>query len=275
MRQVFANVLAAPFVGGAILFLYLSWIQDGDYALWIIPCVLGAALIYILSPQINWWWYSRHPPALSPGLVNLLERYCGFYFRLNPAGKKRFQDRVALFRIGTDWTPMAWPEDVLPPDVELALAAQAVTLTFFRPVFLFDKFEKVIIYPKPFPTPEYPFEHASELFEPDGCLLFSAEQVMQTFLQPARQYNIGLHEYAKAFVLSYPAEPYPDLSADDTWEQLERLSGMTRAYVEAVIGLAGIEPLPVAIHHYFVFPEQFRKALPAVAGAFDLIFAKK
>lgn len=272
MRQVFANFLAAPFVGGALLFLYLTWTRDIDYAPWIIPFVVGSALIYILGPQINWWWYSRHPLDLSPGLTELLERFCGFYQRLDAAGKKRFRERVGLFRMGTDWDPIAWPDGVLPPDVELALAAQAVMLTFNRPTFLFEKFEKVIVYPKAFPTPEYPFLHSSELYEPDGCLLFAAEQVMTGFLQANQFYNVGLHEYAKAFVLTYPNESYPVISASDIWEQLQLVSGLTREQVESLIGIAGVEPLPVAIHHYFVFPEQFRKIFPEKAVAFDQIF---
>lgn len=270
MRQAFANYLALPFVGGAILFLYLAW-QDSDYAVWIIPFVLAAALIYVLGPQINWWWYTRHPRDLSPGLTATLERFCGYYRRLDATGKKRFRERVGLFLAGTDWEPLAWPDDILPPDVTLALAAQAVTLTFHQPRFLFEKFEKVLIYPKPFATPEYPFLHTSELFEPDGCLLFSAEQVMAGFVQPGA-YNIGLHEYARAFIHTYPAEPYPDLSAPDTWEKLQQASGFPREQVDAIIGIAGVEPLPVAMHHYFIFPEIFRQIMPKHAAAFDRIF---
>jgi hypothetical protein len=272
MRQVFANYLAAPFAGGAILFLYLTWTQDLDYAPWIIPFVLMTALIYVLGPQINWWWYNRYPQDLSPGLTDLLERFCRFYQRLDATEKKRFRERVALFQAGTDWDPMGWPDDVLPPDVEVALAAQAVMLTFSRPKFLFEKFEKVVVYPKPFPTPEYPFFHGSELFEPDGCLLFSAEQVMAGFLQVNIHYNVGLHEYAKAFILTYPNEPYPAALAPDVWEKLQQASGLSREQVESAIGIAGVEPLPVAIHHYFVFPEPFRKIFPEQAAAFDQIF---
>lgn len=274
MRQIFANALAAPFVGGAILFLYLAWSQDSDYAPWMIPFVIVAGLIYTFNPQINWWWYTRHPPQLSPGLIDLLERFHVFYGRLNKAGKQRFCERIALYRMGTDWEPVAWPEEILPPDVETALAAQAVTLTFNEPEFLLEKFEKVIVYPKPFPTPEYPFAHASELYEADGCLLFSAEQVMQGYLAPGKWYNIAMHEYAKAFVLMYPGKSYPDLTADDTWEKLEATSGMSREHVESIIGIAGVDALPVAIHHYFTFPDRFPEIMPEAAELLDGVFAK-
>jgi hypothetical protein len=271
MRQIFANLLAAPFVGGALFFLYLSW-KDSDNAPGIIPFVLVAGLIWAFAPQINWWWYSRRPPALSAGLQNLLERFSGFYRRLDAAGQKRFRDRVALCMMGTEWMPVAWPDEAVPPDVQLAIATQAVTLTFNRPAILFDKFEKVIVYPLPFPSPEHDYLHASELHQEDGCLLFSAEQLMPAFFQPGTLYNIGLHEYAKAFVLTYPAEAYPDLSAEDIWTRLQTISLMSREHIESVIGMAGVEPLPVAIHHYFTFPEQFRAVLPEKAVALDRIF---
>jgi hypothetical protein len=32
--------------------------------------------------------------------------------------------------------------------------------------------------------------------------------------------------------------------------------------VESVIGLAGIDPLPVMMHHYRIFPEAFRRVFP-------------
>jgi len=271
MRQSFANLLAAPFVGGALFFLYLAW-KNSDYALYIIPFVLVAALIWIFAPQINWRWYSRNPPALPVGLRVMLERFSGFYLRLNESEKKRFRDRTALFMMGTEWMPMGWPDETMPPDVQFALAVQAVTLTFNKPRFLFDKFEKVVVYPLPFPSPEHDVVHASELYEEDGCLLFSAEQLMQAFVQPGIMYNIGLHEYAKAFVLTWPHETWPDLQAEDIWDKLEAASRMPKEHIESVVGLPVEDPLPVAIHHYFTFPETFRALLPENAVAFDSVF---
>jgi len=269
---MFSNYLAAPFVFLAIFFLYLAWKVDNEYAFGLIPLVVIATLIHVFSPQINWWWYSRRPPKLEPGLANLLERFSVFFQRLSPPDKQKFRDRIVLYRMGTDWEPMAFEGEAVPSDVQFVLAHQAVMLTFHREKFLFDKFEKVIVYPLPFATPEHPFDHASELYEPDGCLLFSAEQVMRAFTEPAEWYNVALHEYAKAFVLTYPDEPYPVFAEEDVWEKLQVASGMPQRHVESVIGIRGVEVLPVAIHHYFTFPEQFRAVFAAEAEALDGIF---
>ncbi len=273
MRQTFATLLLAPFVAGALFFLYMAW-QDSDYAPAIIPFVIGGAAVWIFSPQINWWWYSRRPPELPAGLQQLIERSSVFYRNLSSAQKQRFRQRVALFTMAVDWIPMGWPEERVPLDIQIGLAIQAVTLTFNEPKFLFDAFEKVVVYPRPFPSPEHDYLHASELYAPDGCLLFSAEQLMISLLQPGSMYNIGMHEYARAFIRMYPNKPYPILlDSAEIWSRLEACSRMSRAHVESVIGIAGVEPLPVAIHHYFSFPQRFRAEMPEAAAALDEVFS--
>lgn len=270
---MFSNYLGAPFVLLSLVFLYMAWEVDSDYAVWMIPTVVIAAFIYSFAPQINWWWYRRRPPELEPGLTKLLERFSRFYQALSPENRRKFRTRVAMFRMGTDWEALAFEDESVPPDVQLALASTAVMLTFPLEQFLLPKFEKVIVYPRPFPTPEHPYDHASELFAPDGCLLFSAEQVVQAFAEPSLWYNVALHEYARAYVISYPEKPYPAFTGDDVWEKLEAASGMPRGHVESVIGIKGAEPLPVAIHHHFTFPDRFREIFPQESADFNRIFS--
>ena len=269
---MFAYLLALPFLLTTLWFLYLAWSIDSKYAPWMIPFLVIGAMIIVLSPQINWWWYTRRPGKLSKELSHLLGRFCPYYQNLSIDDKKKFEGRIFLFRMGVNWTPIGWPEEELPPDVALALSAQAVALTFHREQFLFPTFEKVIIYPKPFPSPEHPYAHSSELFEPDGCLIFSAENVMRAFLNPGRFYQVGLHEYAKAFLLAYPNEDWPEFNSETTWQMLSSLSGMSREHVENAVGLSGLDALPVAIHHFFVFPDYFKKAFPKEYEQLEKIF---
>lgn len=91
-------------------------------------------------------------------------------------------------------------------------------------------------------------------------------------MQPGAMYNIGLHEYAKAFMLTWPHEAWPDLQTEGIWDNLEAASRMPREHIESVVGLPVEDPLPVAIHHYFTFPEAFRAVLPEKSASFDRIF---
>jgi hypothetical protein len=260
---MFSSRLAAPFVVGALFILYLSWEYGSQWAIWMAPMVLVSALIYVFSPQINWWYYSRYPRPLPEQERGLLADHADFYNRLDALGKQRFEARVRLFVMGTDWMALGWPDgqEEVPADIQLVLATQAVTLTWNKEDVLLAPFEQVVVYPKPFPSPEYPFAHASELYAPDGCLIFSAEQVMRAFIQPTVWYNVGLHEFAKAMVMRYPALPWPE--AGDIWDRLEEVSNMSRSHVESVIGLAGIDSLPVMIHHYRIFPDRFAAVFPS------------
>jgi hypothetical protein len=270
-----ANRIAFFFLLPALLLLYLAWDVNPGYAPAMVPFILGAVLIYILAPQINWWWYNRWPSELSKDLTRLLEQFFPYYNKCSPLEQKQFRIRVAMFTMGVDWMPKGFQEDEVPIDVKTMLAAQAIMLTFKKPEYLFKQFEKVIVYPLPFPSPEYPFAHASEMYEADGCLLFSAQQVTQAFIQPDLFFNVALYEYAKVYMLTYPDENYPACTEIDIWDQLEQVSNMNRAFVEATIGLAGINPLPVLIHHYFNFPKTFQARMPEACRQLDEMFGTK
>lgn len=268
-----ANKFLAPFAVLALLFLYLAWEVDPGYAKYLIPCLVVAALIYVSSPQINWWWWQRNPPDLEPQLHAWLEHNSLFYNSLPAAERRHFRSRIFLHRENIDWTPMAWPDEKVPTDVQLAIASQAAMLTLGRPDFLFSKFEKVIVYPKPFLSPEHPQPHASELFEPDGCLIFSAEQLMFATMQPGQFFNPVLYEYARAFALSFPETRLPIFPDEaPVWEKLAQVGGHTRPQIEETIGLPNLDATAAAVHHFFTFPVRFAAVFPAEAEAMRQAF---
>jgi Glucose-regulated metallo-peptidase M90 len=253
MRTGFAHLVAAPFAVAAIIVLFFAWESDQNLAYWLIPCLLGLSFTYVFSPQINWWWYSKRPPELEPAIVQRLQNL-PFYARLEEAQQLKFRQRLALTRMNTEWTLNGFPIDEMPPDLQTAIASQAVIATWNRPdgQYFFPKYEKVIAFPKSFLSPEHPYNHQSERYDgEDKCLMFSAEAVMKAFMEPTRYFNVALYEYARLLLsedMKVPFE-YPD----DIWDQLEQASGMTREQVEQTIGLTGIEPGPVLIHHQAVF----------------------
>ncbi len=267
-----AHKLLAPFVFLALLFLYLAWEVDPGYAKYLIPCLVAAALIYVSSPQINWWWWRRNPPDLEPQLHAWLEHNSLFYNSLSAVERRHFRSRIFLQRENIDWTPMAWPDEKVPTDVQLAIASQAAMLTFGHEDFLFEKFEKIIVYPKPFLSPEHPEPHASELFEPDGCLIFSAEQAMLAAMQPGRFFDPVLYEYARAFALSFPEKALPVLMDETSvWEKLAKV-GHARPQIEETIGLPNLDAQAVAVHHFFTFPARFAAVFPTEAEAMRQVF---
>lgn len=269
---MFSRIVSIPFVLLALTALYLAWEVDQKYALYLIPAALGLSLIHIFSPQIDWWWYKRRTPELAPPLRQLIEKGCKFYQQLQADEKSHFRQRVFLFSISFEYMPQG--RETMPEDLKAMIAASAATLTFYKKDFLLRKFENIILYPYPFPTPQYQEKfHASEIYEEDGVIMFAAEQLARGFMQSDQYYNIALHEFAKVYQYQYPKEPWPDIT-DEHWDALAQISGFSREAITKWINLDDIEPFPVSVSHFFVFPEKFKEVLPEIFETYTAIFTK-
>lgn len=265
-----SKILAIPFVLAALVFLYLTWEVDSRYSWYIVPFVVALALIFVLSPQIDWWWHKKRPPRLRPKIQGLLERFLPYYQKLSESEKQRFRDRVALYMMAIDF--QAKGMDDVPADLQAVVAASAVQLTFGQADFLLTPFEYIIFYPQPFPSPQYPEHfHASEIYEEDGVMIFSAEQLMKGFLQPMQFYPIGLHECAKAWERIHLQQDWPELGAA-IWSDLQAISGFSREAIQRWINLDSIPVRPVSVALFFTFPERFQQHLPELYDQYSLIF---
>ena len=243
-----------------IAVFYLIWEEGSQYAIYMVPLVIALAVIYILSPQIDWWWYKRRPPALYPQLKQLFSRHLPFYNQLLPKYKPRFEHRVMMYRMANDFIPQKIEE--VPVDIEAMTAANIVQLTFGLEDYRMPAFEHIVLCPGPFPSPQYPeHTHVSEIYEEDKTILFSMEHLVHGTINSKKNYNIGLHEYARVLIHSYPNKPYPQLP-DDIWEQLEAVSGFSEEYIRKHIGRPDVKPLPACIVLFFTFPQKFQAMLP-------------
>ena len=266
--------LSMPFVIIAGCLLVTShFAEDGFYGRIAIPFVIGAAICYILAPQINWRFYLKNPPKMDPGLHRLLETKVEFYQAMHPFERKKFRDRVMLFIEAVDFK--AQVSDEFPSDMKICIACSAVRLLQGRGDYFFPKFENIILYPHPFPSPQFPENwHVSEIFEEDGVVLFAAKPLLLGFLTPKKYYDIALHEYAKVYRISYPNLDYPDLQ-ENLWTELEKISGFSKEIITKSIGLPAIELWPVAVVHFFVYPKRFQSALPDLFRKMDAVFQTK
>ncbi|MFK7936289.1 MAG: zinc-dependent peptidase [Saprospiraceae bacterium] len=270
---MFLRLLAFPFLMAVIGCLYLAWEVDRSYAIIILPLVLVLALLYIFSPQVEWWRAQSHPPQLDRGMRLLLEKYSIFYQSLDERGREKFRNRVVWFIMAKEFHGQIMEQ--VPEDIKGVVAMNAVHLTFYQEDYLFKKFENIVIYAHPFPSPQYlEHWHTSEIHVEDGAILFSAEHLMPSFLNPQKYYNIGLHEFAKIQILTYSNFDYPT-GETLSWEKIEAISGWTEEFVSAWIGLPNIELLPVTIVAYFTFPIDFQRKSSEVFNQLQAIFNKK
>lgn len=268
-----SKALLAPFVFGSLIFLYLAWDVRSSYAMYMVPCVIGIAVVYMMSPQIDWWWHQRRPPELPAMLRHLINTQLPFYQELDVEEKTRFRNRMVWYMEATEFMPQGM--ESVPLDIKGVIAATVVQMTFGLEDYRLSKFEHIIVYPHPFPSPQFPDKwHASEIYEEDGVIMFSAEQLMPAFLQPQRYFSIGLYEYARVFRRCYPGVSFPVFD-ENSWPALEQVSGFQKSLIEKWVGLPNLDVTAVAVVFFFVFPEKFRAILPEAYEKLAEIFRQQ
>jgi hypothetical protein len=227
----------------------------------------------MMGPQIDWWWYQRHPPDLPLPLRQMLNNRVAFYQNLTAAEKQKFRHRAALYMEANEFIPKSM--EGVPPDVKGAVACSVAQLTLGLNDFLLNKFEHIVIYGHPFPSPQFPHHwHTCEHQTEDGVVLFSAEQLMPAFLEPTRYFHIGIYEFARVFRYSYPGIKFPE-SYENFWEQTAMISGFTRRMIESYIGLPDIDETAVMVGLFFTFPKRMQKVTPYVYESLAAIFNQR
>jgi len=266
-----ARLISIPFLILTAVFGYLTLEKNDIYPYILLALVIALALIYTFSPQINWWWYKRFPPDIDKHMRQLLIKHLPFYNNLSVTDKKKFRNRMALYMMAVDFMPKGW--DNVPSDIKGVVAANIVQMTFNQKDFLLPKFERIVVYTIPFPSPQFPKTlHASEIYAADGVLLFSAQQMMLPLLQPQQYYNLVLHEYIKVYQLSYPNKAYPKLKEED-WQILTQISKFKKEQVTGIIGLPGIDPTVVSGTLFFTHPKKYKEIAPKWYKKWEAIFA--
>lgn len=265
--------LAIPFILLLGLGVYLTIQVDTSWSLLMISMVVILVAGFVLSPQINWWWWQRNPPDLPPEMAQLLATKLPFYQQLTTEDQREFRRRMFLFNEGTNFMPQVLEK--MPLDAKVMIASAPVTMTFRQPEFLFANFENVIVYPHPFPSPQYEQKfHASEIYEPDGVVMFCLEHVLRGFIDPKQYLNPSWYEYARVFKITYPAYDYGDWSAV-SWEKLQSISNFSHEALERWIGLPDLDLEAMGTSFYFIFPQRFQKVLPELHETLNKVFLKK
>ncbi|RMG87233.1 MAG: hypothetical protein D6714_02800 [Bacteroidetes bacterium] len=256
----------------ALYYLYMAFENGGGvYAFYLVGCVLVLSVIYIFSPQIDWWWYRRRPPQLPAQIRAMLQKN-RFYQSLTAEGKKRFRDRMALYKHANDF--QAKGPDSVPLDIQYAVAAAAVTVTWGEDDFLMAPYEHIYIYAHPFPSPQFPKHwHTSEHYPEDGVVLFSAGHLFKGTLEPEKYFHSGLYEFGRIYRALHSDKNYPTLSTD-LWPAIEQISGFKQKGIEAWIGLPEVDLFGVMVVLFFVFPEKMKRILPEQYDQLRQIFTR-
>jgi len=231
----------------------LATLQLGEEWAWtIIPPVMGVAAIFSLAPQIKLWYWERWPPDLATEYAPLLDRF-EFYLRLDLAGKREFRRRAFLLREKLNFRGQG--VETIPEDVQVMVAASATCITYGRKEYTFGDVETVVFYPHIFPSPAHQILHASELFAPDGVIIYTLPFLARSVIEPNAYLQLGMYEFARAYQLVYPGATFPVLS----WDQIQQISGFREDKIKEFIGLPDIDRGAIGVVLYFTHAPSFQR----------------
>lgn len=265
--------LALPFGLLLALGLYLTLQVNESWSILMVASLVILVASFILAPQINWWWWQRFPPDLPTEMGQLLERHSALYTNLAKEEKREFRRRIFLFHHGHNFMPQVLEK--MPLDAQVMIASAPVSMTFNQNEFLFPNFENIVVYPHPFPSPQYETQfHASEIYEPDGVVMFCLEHVLRGFVDPRQFLNPAWYEYAKVYAITYPEKNLGDWSAVE-WSKLETISGFSHEALVRWIGLPKLDLQAMGIAFYFLYPNRFQQVLPSLHQELTAVFHHK
>ncbi len=270
-------ILAVPLVLCLLVLAYFVYLDTNSAALgYTLVPLTALILIYLFSPQIDYWWISRNPVDLDEKVIALLNKINPKYNAMSDQEKATFNNQLFLYTEGRDFSGKGMEKDNsnVPHDIKMMIAQIPTTMTFHRTKNDFKDWERIILYKHPFPSPRYKFLHTMETFAEDGVVILSLEHVEKAILNPKDHYNVAWHAYAEAFIKANPAEEYPDLPSD-IWNSIEKISSQDQRTIIGTLGFNEVDAMAVVINLYFNNEEQCRAVLPDISRRLDTIFIQK
>lgn len=261
MRGIrFANLLAGPFILGAIVLLYfIFFLGRQDLVYYLTPFILILLSIYFKSNDINYWYHKKYPPKLDPAIINWLSNFFPFYKELSEEDMEKFEFRLALYLEGRAFKLVLMKEQKnIPEDFKAIIAAHAIHMTMDMKNYLLEPYERIFCYNHPFPSPEKQFLHTVEVQTEDKVILISLEQLMLGINHPDKFYNLAYHAYAEILLDLKSKKNFPEM----TWENIETISDYSKENILNLTGYQDLDLSAVLLTLFFSKKEQFNNAFP-------------
>ena len=262
MRGIrFSALIAIPFVLGALYSgINLIYLEKDEHLFWLLGFLAVVIGVFFASSELDYWYDKKYPPKLDPPIIEWLRRYFPFYSQIEGDDRAKFEIRLALYLYGRAFNLMMKEKGNIPEDFKGIIAAHAIRMTMGLDDFLIKKFERIICYNHPFPTPRYQFLHTVETHTEDGVILLSVEQLMMGIGKPKIFYNIAYHAYAEALLHLYP-ELANIKNRDDDW----KLESILKYKLEKIAKFTGYESPDIndiGLASFFIDNENFKTVWP-------------
>lgn len=269
----FARLLTLPFFALAIIVAYRIFTRDLVYeSIYIAFAVVGATLVFIFSPQINWFFWQYYPPKISEKLRVILNQSWPDLVQMNSTDREKMLVRTILFTRGNEVRFMG--TDNAPEDISAIIGTIPVRMTssLKSAAFLMQPYERIILYTDKFPSPDRPYPHACETNHEDAVLIFSVKHLLEAFREPERFFNIGFYEYSGVYRAIYKNKVYPTLDPEEHWPLLEQISGFRKKQVEEYCAIEALDIDQFAMTAFWCAGTRFKNMAPSLYAEYDRVF---
>ena len=265
-------ILAVPFLAALAVLLPLSFQREFEWLFpWLILPITILTALYIFRPQIDYWWIQRQKLGLDGPLIDWLEKYSTFYGSLNKEDQLLFQQRVALFLESKDFILKAAEDHKLPEQYKLMSIHEALRILWGKENFLFENYDRVILYPHAFPTPDHKYLHPYEVHYSDGIILMSKPHVENGYFNPNQYFNVSLYTWVVAHMKETKHQGYPMINATEIF-QLDDILPYPTLKISELLGERLVMSQALYAYVYFMYPEDFNKKFPSLKSQFDEVF---
>ncbi len=233
-------------------------------AWWTIPPLVLAAVFYALQYQINEYLIERFPPKIDERIIQFLKDNFSFYNQLSVWDQEKFIKRLGVF-LNLKYFETKGMEK-MPIEAKAIVAANGVQLTFGLNKYLLEEYNRVIFYPSAFPSPQHRHLHASETHT-DGVMLLALDRLIYSITNRKQGFNISLYEWANIWQEEMNIDPddFPQLKEETYKEILPKIRGYQNFdSLYRFMGLSYLNPLSVAIEHFFYTPQTFKEHWPVL-----------
>ena len=250
-----------------IIFAYIAFTNNGEKALWMLPFLVAIAIVYVLSPQIDWYFVKKYPPKLPEEFVQSLKRAFPFYEDLSEDQRNTFNNRVSWIKMSKDFSPK--PDHNIPYDVSYGIAACIAALTFHFEDYRLKDYEKVMVYKTSFPSPAYPRDiHACEVNHEDKVVLIATDKFMLGQNKPHEYFNTALYAWSMVVEKARKSLELPEQMLQKVGQVLNFKPEAIKAY----IGTPDINDFALASTAYFMRPKAMKKMYPELFQQMDGYF---
>jgi MtfA peptidase len=168
-----------------------------DIILWILP----VAFIFIaFANRVDGIYETIVLLRPLPGsFKQSIDQHNGYYQRLPPASKKRFEKKVNQFIRTKAFIPRNM--SMVTDEMKALIASAAVQLTFGLPSVSLRHFNKIIVYPDDYYSVINRRYHRGEVNPRLKAIVVSWRAFVEGYAEPHNGINLGLHEMAHALKL--------------------------------------------------------------------------